>query len=231
MELAVKRKPPKPYVFRTIDELRTALENETTVLGVSEFLKRKSGCVEEIVRDSVGHNTFRAFHIGRFGLRPSVVYRTWATRQLEQSLPQFRQANTVQDMRLLLLASAHALRTHWMEATDGRHDIGFGRSAKLLNLSFKHLLWHDSLSSDCRKHVAGILDVPLDSFTLQGVRLLLPQFNIPAAASMRFVGNEEHYCALQDAIRVLVGDKSSPVHYETLAWNLAHPEEIKRLLG
>lgn len=67
-----------------------------------------------------------------------------------------------------------------------------------------------------------LLDVPLDSYTLQGVRLLLPALQIPRNAAMNFVKDRAHYEAIQEAILGLCQPRFRPVDYEIAAWNLAH---------
>jgi hypothetical protein len=111
---------------------------------------------------------------------------------------------------------------HWGNTTQGRHDTGFERAAKLLGLSIKHLLWHAEISDDARTRLIPLLDVPLDRFTLQGIRLLVPAQRIPRGAAMRFVETEAQYRTIQDAIRGLCTNDVWPVHYEMAAWNAAH---------
>jgi hypothetical protein len=186
--------------------------------------------MEELVRASVGGNTFRAFQFNRFGVAgaPSEIFRSWTTQRLERDYRRLVGLASFEAMIGQLSIMATDLDAAWHRATGGVEPvrIGFGRAAKLLGLSVKHLLWHRELSAHDRANLLPLLNVPLDSYTLQGIRLVAPELCIPANASMSFVRDEIQYRAIQLRIRELMPAGCHAVHYEIAAWNLAHPEAV-----
>lgn len=218
---AMPRIAPRPYVFRTKDELLDILGGKETAETIEAFIRRNESDIATIVKASVSGNTFRAFSLPD-GLRPSVIYRSWVTERLTTALGDIQRLSSTSHMRALIISAANDLSAHWHVATQGKREIGFGRAAKLLNLSVKHMLWHDQIPRDQKYLILHALEVPLDSFTLQGIRRVLPELGIPHSASMGYVRDAVHYSLIQDAIRELCAPRFSPIYYEYAAWNLAH---------
>lgn len=218
---ATPRITPRPYVFTTKDELLDTLGGKGTAETIEAFIRRGENDIATIVKASVSGNTFRAFPLPD-GLRPSVIYRSWVTQRLTAALGDIQHLSSPSHMRALIISAANDLSAHWHVSTQGKREIGFGRAAKLLNLSVKHMLWHDQIPRDQRHVLLHALDVPLDSFTLQGICRVLPELGIPRRASMGYVRDVEHYSQIQDAIRELCAPRFSPIYYEYAAWNLAH---------
>jgi hypothetical protein len=217
---------PVPVVFDSIEQLLAAMDSRDVRDDVDRFRAAHRCSIEELVRYSVAGNTFRAFPLRRLGLSPSHLYRAWTAewiREQRQHLVGSTAVTTADALQDLLVGGAHRLAAHWNTATAGRHDIGFGRAAKLLGLSLKHVLWYEHASVGDRSRLAALLDVPLDSYTLQGIHRIFPELGIPANATMRYVTTEAQYRSIQSAIRGMCRDGLSPLHYETLAWRLAHP--------
>jgi hypothetical protein len=216
---------PRPFLFSDIQQFRTALSAPDNRKRVRLFFEQRCDNMEVIVNISVAGNTFRAFPFRKFGLtlKPSAVYRQWTVGWLERSLIEFRSIRTRSQMRDLFATTASRLEKHWLTCTSGKHSLGFGRAAKLLNLTMKHAMWLTELTSDEREALIPLLDVPLDSYTLQGIRMLLPELGIPPNASMSFVRDRGQYDAIQDGIVALCGPELRSVDYEVAAWNLAHP--------
>jgi hypothetical protein len=67
-----------------------------------------------------------------------------------------------------------------------------------------------------------LLEVPLDSYTLVGIRRFCTSVKIPKNASMGFVQDRKQYSELQNAIVELCAP-FHPAHYEIAAWNASHP--------
>lgn len=212
---------PSTHEFQSRERLLKTLGEKAHVLE-NRFFAPRSSSIKELVKESVGGNTFRAFHIKRFGLSPSKVYRDWVTEKLEASVADFRRISCAEEHQEFLFRTVEGLRRHWSEATKGRHEIEFGRAAKLLNLSLKFLLRYSEIEDAERTTIIRFLHVPLDSFTLRGVHVLLPGLNIPRNASMGFVKDRDTYLRIQDGIRNLCAPDFYPVHYELLAWDKAH---------
>ena len=217
---------PKPYEFKTSEELLESLGSAKNQDAVDRFFTSRFDSIEAIVNYSVAGSTFRAFRfrsVGIFDIRPSGLYRKWAVQWCSANFERFREISSNAEMREFVIDGATELATHWAEQTGGWHSIGFGRAAKLLNLTIKFLLCLKTCPLSDRNRLISFLDVPLDSFTLQGIRQIIPKLAIPRNAAMGFVEDAIVYSQLQDAIRNICGPKYPPVHYEILAWNMAHP--------
>ncbi len=216
-----------PYAFQSIDELHSAISAQSVQDSIERFLSRHSRSIAEIVERSVAGNTFRAFQFKRHqvGFKPSQLYRDWTSERLQQDFQILVKLPSFETMINELILMATDLDNYWHNQTQGVDQvrIRFGRAAKLLGLSVKHLLWHDQLSEADRQRMISTLNVPLDSYTLQGICFVAPDLNIPRNATMKFVRDEEHYRMIQRRILQLMPEGRHPVHYEFAAWNIAHP--------
>jgi len=215
----------KPHVFGDLEELHRALRDSSVAAALQEFIARKESSLPEIVKASVSGNTFRAFHFKRHALqtRPSDLYRSWVSQRFKNDWDAIYQMSSFDEMANYVVRTAIALDNHWHRRTNVTAvRIGFGRAAKLLNLSLKHLLWSPALSTTRKTEFLRILNVPLDSYSLQAIRLVAPELKIKASSTMRFVTDERHYRKIQSGIHDLLPSGIWPIHYEIVAWNMAH---------
>lgn len=218
--------PPQPVAFDCVADILRAMRSPEVQGDIDTFISTQHASSKELVKRSVTGNTFRAFHLKAFGLKPSDCYRAWTTQWIE-GIVSILQAHderiSNQSLRSHLIKGAYALDLHWKQITGGRAAMGFGRAAKLLGLSVKYLLKHKDLSIQKRQELARALDVPLDSYTLQGLCRAMPLLQIPRNATMKFVHTEQQYNDIQDAIRDMCTHEITPLHYETATWRLSHP--------
>lgn len=220
----------KPTVFADLTSFFAAIGSEENLRAVVEFFTRdreRFKTEEDVARISVDHSTFRAFRFASVGVHhvtPSGIYRQWATEWLKESLPKLRQAETCEEFQQVVICGAKDLATSWLKQTNDLHDIGFGRAIKLINLTVKHILKLPTIPLDERWRLLEKMDVPLDSYTLQGISKIAPELGIPRNAAMGFVKDKESYLVIQKKIRSLCEPKYWPVYYEMAAWNLAHPD-------
>lgn len=225
---SAKQSGPMPIVFSSLSEFVDKVGSVGNRNAVNTwFFSRENSIlsVEDVVRKSVDGNTFRAFRFRSAGinnLKPSVLYRYWTAAWLQKNLAGIQKTDSREAWQEFVIKGAHELRYSWIEATRQQHDIQFGRAIKLLNLSVKFLLRLEALPLTRRKEMLHWLDVPLDSYTLQGVRIVAPELGIPPNASMGWVRDESQYLRIQKKIRELCQPDLLPVHYEIAAWNLAH---------
>jgi hypothetical protein len=223
-----KQLGPIPIVFSSMSEFVEKVGSVRNRNAVDTFFfssENTISCLEAVVRKSVDGNTFRAFRFRSAGindLKPSMLYRSWTATWLQQNLASIQKIDSREVWQELVIKGARELRDHWIEATRKQHDIQFGRAIKLLNLSVKFLLRLETLPLTRRKEMLHWLDVPLDSYTLQGIRVVAPELDIPPNASMGWVRDESQYLRIQEKIRELCQPDLWPVHYEVAAWNLAH---------
>lgn len=151
---------PQPYVFPDKEKLFEALDKGKRTADT--FFSERRDSISELVIESVGSNTFRAFHIKKFGCQPSKLYRDWATAELTKHLPEFRKIRSSEDHQKFLRKRVGDLENEWADATRKKAHLGFGRAAKLINLSLKFLLKYRGIKEEERRRIIPHLDVPLD---------------------------------------------------------------------
>lgn len=177
---------------------------------------------QTIIREAVSSNTFRAFQ--RLPARPSITFREWALDALTTRgyFEELLNLLTQEDYDRWLDRYVSDFRTYWHKAMNA--DISFGPSYKLPNLLMK--LVCQRLPPADHSRVAWFLHVPLDSFTLVGIRKLvvLPHGRlIPRSATMRFIGSSEVYTCVRSQIRELAAKAGVPaIAYDYLAWDHGH---------
>jgi hypothetical protein len=102
-----------------------------------------------------------------------------------------------------------------------KYGLEYGKGAKLLNLFLKMLpVWNKFPEGPLKKRLINFLHVPLDKYTIQGLKKVIPQLGIPANATMGFVKDCKTYEEFQGLIRKVSKKASvSPIYYEILAQN------------
>lgn len=84
-------------------------------------------------------------------------------------------------------------------------EMPFGPLRKLPNLLMKEVVLWTGLNKSQRDRLLGYLHVPLDSYTLRGLRNCIAEPSIPKHANMGFVTNEAMYNRIQVTIREIAG--------------------------
>jgi hypothetical protein len=119
----------------SIADLESQLASPETRVRAENFLARPRRSADRTVTSSVEGTTFRALHRLKFGIRPSALYRAWARRFFASNSERFFLAADAKSYGDQVIFGANDLVATWSESVAGRHDIGFGRAAKLLNLT------------------------------------------------------------------------------------------------
>lgn len=66
--------------------------------------------------------------------------------------------------------------------------------------------------------------MPLDSFTIVGLRRIAPQFGIKATATMKDIQTLGQYVAFQREIASIASAADvPPIYCDILAWDVSHP--------
>ena len=174
---------PKPYEFSTEAELVKCLRDTNTINAARTFFTQQSPNIAHVVKTGVAGNTFRAFR--NLPVKPSVAFRTWATNYLNNT---FNSLSTISDgpsYAQYVHDATNSLCSEWRRVTDS--DMGYGRGAKLFNLVLKKFACLSSLSENQRLHLIALQHIPLDSYTIIGLRAIVPRLSIPKSATMKFV--------------------------------------------
>jgi hypothetical protein len=209
----------RPYVFQSRDELINHLCSERTLRVAVDFFCNRLPNIEYVVKEGVAGNTFRAFQ--RLPERPSVVFREWATGRVTEHMDRLKKIKTEDEYTIFVHESANDLCSTWMSRMNS--EMGFGRGSKLFNLVLKKLSCLSSFDEDFRERFIRLLHVPLDSYTIVGLRKLVSTLDIPPSATMKFIQTPDHYKQLQRYIFRVAKEADVPaIYYDILAWDMAH---------
>jgi hypothetical protein len=216
---------PQPYVFDSKEELFNAMRSAIPVLEA--YLVEPFESIKDAVIQSVGGNTFRAFPLKRLNVKekPSQIYRQIVAQIFEANFDKFIGLTSVEAYEKFVIENSQLIAREFDAVAGVSGFMGFGRATKLFNLSCKAMLRYRGVSETQRAILLKLAQVPLDSFTIQGIRLLNPPFNISPAQSM---GWDEmnvvcNYQILQRWIRDLCSEIDLyPIHYEVAAWDQSH---------
>ena len=213
---------PKLYVFESRKELVSALKSECTPCLAKSFFEKRLYSVAMVVTKGVSGNTFRAFR--NLPVRPSVTFRSFATDYINDSMSTLRSISNAEEYDTYINDACLALNQHWRNATGS--EMGYGRGTKLLNLVIKKLCCFNDLTQDERDALITLMHVPLDSYTIFGLRKAAPELHIPSnssATTMRFIETPKQYRKFQKVISSIAQEAGvPPIYYDILAWDKAH---------
>lgn len=210
---------PRPYEFATEDELVRRLADSSTASAAMNFYAQRSLNIRSVVETGVTGNTFRAFR--NLSVRPSVAFRAWAVSYIESTQDELKVISEMHSYALYVHSATEDLCSYWGKTTGT--EIGYGRAAKLLNLVLKKFVCLSSLSEDQRSTLISLQHVPLDSYTIIGLRSVAPDLSISRGATMKFIEDRRQYDLFQAIIRAIT-EKAGvpPIYYEVLAWDMGH---------
>ena len=210
---------PTPHIFHSVPDLVEQLRSPRTIAVARAFFAAESASIQDVVTQGVGGNKFRAFR--NLPVRPSVAFREWTAAHIQESLNQIREIQTPQAYSTYVHDTSLAFCNYWQRATNS--EIGYGRAAKLLNLVLKKLACLRLLSPKERQGLIELQHVPLDSYTIVGLRNIAPELAIPKTATMRHIQTPQQYSQYQQRISLLAAHAGVPaIYYDILAWDIAH---------
>ena len=210
---------PTPYEFQLENEILQHLSDEKTISIAKLFFSQKSPSISEVVRTGVSGNTFRAFR--KLPVKPSVTFRTWATNYITKTLHHLSAISDSKSYALYVHEATNNLCAEWVRITGT--EMGYGRGAKLFNLVLKKFVCLSSLSEKQRTTLIALLHIPLDSYTIIGLRKIAPELKIPKSATMKFIENSAQYAEFQAVISIIAQKaRVPPIYYDVLAWDMGH---------
>jgi hypothetical protein len=209
----------KPYEFRDDKEIIQSLSKTKSALR--KWFDQRIPTLDEITHRVASGNTFRAF--SHMPQKPSVVCRTWASAE-------FQSQKVISELRRM---SSQPQYDKWIKEFSGRlsrtwrkqmgTSMPYGPGRKLPNLLLKHFALWAKLDDVQRDNLLNYLHVPLDNFTLVGIRNCIEDYKIPKNATMRFVDGETMYDQIQQAIRNVAQSAEVPaIFFDVLAWDVSH---------
>lgn len=210
---------PTPYVFKNELELVQRLRDKNTLLAAKEFFSDDSPNVDDVVLTGVAGNTFRAFQ--NLPVKPSVTFRNWANRYITRTFPSIINLSTKSNYSEYVHTATLSLCREWIRLTGT--EMGYGRGAKLVNLVLKRFACLQTLTHRQKKQLISLQHVPLDSYTIVGLRSVAPELSIPRSTTMKYIETPKQYMAFQKRIAAITKKAGVPaIYYDILAWNLSH---------
>ena len=210
---------PKPYEFSTEAELVQRLGDANTINAARSFFKQCSPHITDVVKTGVAGNTFRAFR--NLPVQPSVAFRDWATNYVTSTIHSLSSISDSQSYAQYVHNATNSLCTEWRRITSS--EMGYGRGAKLFNLVLKKFACLSSLSEGQRLTLINLQHIPLDSYTIIGLRAIAPNLSIPKSATMKFIETPAQYAEFQAVIRAIAKKAGVPsIYYDVLAWDMGH---------
>ena len=208
-----------PYVFKNRKELLKLLQSKTTRAHAKEFFAKRLPDIESVVLQSIAGNTFRAFQ--KLPERPSIVFRTWASVRLHLTLETLKSITDHQSYADYVHYAAQNLCKTWLSTM--HKEIGYGRSTKLINLVLKKLACLEGIDESFRKRIIKYQHVPLDSYTIVGLKKLIPNLAIKKNSTMKFIEKPSDYRMVQRYISDVAMEAGvPPIYYDILAWDMSH---------
>lgn len=210
---------PTPYIFASRTELVQLLHSEATKDAASRFFECRVGTVADVVTDGVGSNTYRAFH--HLPVPPSLAFREWTTQAIGHSMDRILAIQEPGPFAAFVHETTLALDQYWRERE--KAEMGYGRGSKLLNLVLKKLICLETIPAGRRQVMLPLLHVPLDSYTILGLRVIAPELRIPRNATMKFIASPVQYRQFQALIADICGEAHVPsIYFDILAWDKRH---------
>ena len=209
---------PRPLEFQNEEEIIHHLSKNKAETHKS-FEHHET--IDEIVRKSVEQNTFRAF--GHMPKQPSKVFRDWAKAALQNqnNIDELESIGDQTQYDKWLSKFCHSFSEEWQRQMG--NTIPFGSRKKLPNLLLKRFVRWEGLSRAQRDNLLKYLHIPLDRYTLMGMRNCVSDITIPKNATMNFVQDEDMYNRIQRAVRDIAHKAEVPaIYFDNLAWDKSH---------
>lgn len=210
--------PFKPYAFESEDEIIQKLSERKG--RIDKYFEKPIRTLEEIALYGVAGNTFRAFR--NLPHKPSVIYKSWSKKEMDKPdfVSRLLAISSGDEYDVWIAQLSDRLRKHWKDEMG--ENLHYGASRKLPNLMMKGLISWSGFTSNQRGKLIKYLHVPLDSYTLVGIKKCI-ELEIPQTATMKFVAGESMYTEIQMAIRkVCLKARVPAIYFDVLCWDMAH---------
>ena len=143
-------------------------------------------------------------------------FRNWVSHLLHQTFTEIMSITDRESYAAYVHESALDLCGVWSKKM--KAEIGYGRSTKLLNLVLKRLPCLEAIDDTTRHKIIGFQHVPLDSYTIVGLRRLITDLEIPPNATMKFIQQPSEYTIFQQHLSGVAAEANVPaIYYDILA--------------
>ncbi|MGV3551709.1 hypothetical protein [Rhizobium sp.] len=195
----------------------------------TEFLDENS-----VIVSTADNSTIRAYRYTEI-YHPLSIFRSWALAEMKKD---FLKRVSIASRGRAEYDAFHAglcigLKTYWAEQekdaagrngdNDPRSVPNYGRQRKLIDLFMKHVVFLDGISTEDRINLRGLVNVPLDKYTLMKLSGVCEKIDLPKSKWTMGIVDEDNYAPLQELIRAVAKEAGvSPIDYDVYAWNGNH---------
>ncbi len=181
---------------------------------------------DDIIRNSVTKNIFRAFH--NLDPPPSSIYRSWATQNYDSIVSSLNTCATQDDFDDHVFKWTDDFIDHWHRSVDNSQKrILYGPAIKIVNLFIKTISESSALSN---KSVIKFMHIPFDEYSLKPVRNIINdltdvkfRIEIPKSPTMKLITTHELYNIFRRALSNLARQANIyPICYDYWCWNERH---------
>ena len=211
---------PKIHIFISVDEAISVLKNYDKQIEKQDLSK------EDIIKESVSSNIFRAFHHLLKG--PSIIYRTWAQNNFDEILKSLNIIQTEEKYNQKLFEWIYSFIDYWdSQINCSSERIIFGPASKMVNLLIKMINESNLLRNP---EIIKFMNVPFDKYTLKPLIDIINNLtdikykvDIPKNPTMKFINSPNLYLIIQKAIFKLCNKANIyPIIFDYWCWNEKH---------
>ncbi|QXC28449.1 hypothetical protein I6L39_10720 [Aeromonas sp. FDAARGOS 1409] len=215
----------KPYIFRSEEELIEKLRSNATFEMAEKLFSESINTIDEVVTKAINGYTYRSFP-GLPDKNPAELFRTWAIRHIKSTNDEICNITNPETYEKYVHMSTINLCEYWDKVRGFSSEMGYGRGSKLFNLVLKKLACFQKLTDTQKRILISLQHVPLDRFTIVGLKNIRLELKIPKNASMGYIKTHKQYLAFHKAITDLTDKAGVPaIYYDILAFDLSHADE------
>ncbi len=210
---------PKIQIFQNVEEAVTILSK------YSKRIEKKDASKEEIIKNSVYFNIFRAFH--NTEKKPSEIYRGWVINNFDLIIKKLNSIKIKEEYNLFLIELSNSFINHWAGQVSEKNRIIFGPASKMINLLIKMLNASYFITNE---KILAFMNVPFDEYSLKPLINIINhlseinyKIDIPKNPTMKFITTPELYWIMQNAVFKLCKKANiPPILYDYWCWNEKH---------
>src|SRR5579872_3387186 len=154
-----------------VNELQMQLRDPKQVANCRRWFNYRM-TAPDLILESVSGSTFRAYS-GNKKYTPSSIYRTWAKEFIndKRNISRLMRSTSEKKFRNFHIKAGDNLLNYWRKH-EPSNPLQWGKSRKLLDLFFKHLILWINLPACARHNLQQFARVPLDKFTLRHIHAI-----------------------------------------------------------
>ncbi|MCC6188192.1 MAG: hypothetical protein IT318_04130 [Anaerolineales bacterium] len=205
--------PPQARIYRSRNTLIATLRRRKPKL--EQWYATRDDSLVRILYTAVGTNTVRAFR--GMAQRPSLVIRDWVYGYFssDENVDMLRGIASPEAYDDWHAGFCRSLARRWRHMMGS--SMGFGPSRKVPDLIMKLVARWSGLGALESRRLITYLHVPLDHYSLVGIRNCVDEYRPGKTATMGSVRNHAMYTYYQQAIADIASSaRVPPIYYDVL---------------